>query len=648
MGNILNHNKDIFKYHIDKSEYWDFCLARDAVYGESASDEECLIAYIDTNDMSCILDEGLVSTETHTWEDAVSTGATLSYIGCTGVDNGFISFKKDKISNEEFYELFTNSKYTIEGEDYKLYLYRVNGNNGLYDYSCDIVGLDGDTVAQLQGGFYQGFFETKCDEYKILPTEIEKAWHFGVGLRKEELNVSQNVLNSKYPDNKGIFLYIGTRAENKWFKYYSAVNALEKNETNSYISNEEYMEDYVSDTSANIGDYLTEEPLFIERYSQEYIEDSDEAECSTEEGEYLERLCGTNVSNGGHGEFMFRMPEYLGTYQDNAIWYNRDGDICVYNEKEKDRGHNDTVGGNGCCDDYLTEDYVEKNEEDCLLYTSEEYVSKDKEIDGGETPVNSSGVAFDDISTIEYETDNKFLFFDRTCDGYTVDKYDPANETVIISEPKPVDIGNYYMLFNRTCNGYNIDNINKLIHEKSNEYDVFADLYRNAIAFQIKDDGSIGYKYLIQDCDDEDGNYLIKSEFTSAGIIEVGEWYDIDVKLSIVQDAAEYRNKTMQITIYVNGKVRLISEELPILHLRQLNDDYQKQEGVPYNISLGGGTQGLCDVIYMDYYKLPEYVLPLEKEFAGSFIGYIKYFKFYNCDISYAQILSNYQDMLSS
>ena len=68
---------------------------------------------------------------------------------------------------------------------------------------------------------------------------------------------------------------------------------------------------------------------------------------------------------------------------------------------------------------------------------------------------------------------------------------------------------------------------------------------------------------------------------------------------------------------------------------------YDKQEGVPYNISLGGGTQGLADVVYENYKELPEYVLFLEKEFGGSFTGYLKSFKFYSCNQDFTKILAN-------
>ena len=82
----------------------------------------------------------------------------------------------------------------------------------------------------------------------------------------------------------------------------------------------------------------------------------------------------------------------------------------------------------------------------------------------------------------------------------------------------------------------------------------------------------------------------------------------------------------------------MVSRKLPLLNIRDLKDSYKKQEGVPYTISLGGGTQGLCDVVYPNYMCVPHFKLPLEKEFGGSFIGYIKSMKIYN-NINYFQEL---------
>ena len=99
----------------------------------------------------------------------------------------------------------------------------------------------------------------------------------------------------------------------------------------------------------------------------------------------------------------------------------------------------------------------------------------------------------------------------------------------------------------------------------------------------------------------------------------------------------------MKMMFYVNGKLKYITKDMPPISLKALNELYEKQEGIPYNISLGGGTQGLAETIQPNYMLNPPRVYPLEKNFAGSFIGYIRSFKMYNCFMEHMIIENNYK-----
>ena len=99
----------------------------------------------------------------------------------------------------------------------------------------------------------------------------------------------------------------------------------------------------------------------------------------------------------------------------------------------------------------------------------------------------------------------------------------------------------------------------------------------------------------------------------------------------------------MKLMFYVNGKLKYITKELPRINMKALNEIYDKQEGVPYNISIGGGTQGLAETIQRNYMLNPTRTYPLEQNFAGTFIGYIKSFKIYNCFMEQMIIEHNYK-----
>lgn len=546
MSNILNHNRNIFDFKINKSNYWDFHLCVDINDANTYEDADCLSANIDINNSDCVWFDTLYSKKENVWVDAVNDGLSLNSIGFTGMDNGLITFEKDKITNKEFLDLFLNSRYSIEKGDKRFVLNKVNGNNQLYDYSTDVTYVDGVQVVKLNGGFYQGFF--KSDNYQVLPDDINDGVCFSFTLKKEDFINSKITLNDNHPNNKGFFFYIGTRAENKWWKKYT--------------------------TSFDYKKYLQE---YTDGYSKEYFENE-----PTDEEEYVTEL----------------PPVKDGKYFSNGY----------ISDTKEDR-------------------YFDENSDCCNHYVEEGYIEKDVKIDKDMHLSTAEGYDLYQPNIVEYKTDNKFITYNHGKDGFTV-KDKSEDYEVVLYDIKAPDIENYFLLFHHGCNGYTTKNIQSLIDKESKKYDVLADLYNNALGFRITDDGSIGYRYLVQDC--EKGGYKIEEEYSYPNVVD-NKWCVVDIK--IVPSGQK-----IKFLIYVNAKLILVSKELPKTNLRSLNDLSSKQEGVPYNISIGGGTQGLCDTIDIDYLSTPDSVLPLEQNFAGTFIGYLKSFKVYGCQLNYSVI----------
>jgi hypothetical protein len=580
MSNIIKNYNNPIDFRLSYDEYWDFCPNTDISYDStinSGLQTRCLISYIDINNPDCVWFDKLYSIKDYKWNESINNGVETNYIGYTGVDNGVIEYSKDRISNEKFYQLFTNSKLVIESGDMRLMMKKVYGNNMIYDYSSDVVVKDDITCLKLNGGFYQGFFKLSGFDYHILPDKLDNGICFEFVVNKSEFDKNENnkfpLLNGRYTNNKGIFFYIGTRAENKWWVNYNT-EIEKKKSNNSYFIDGYVNSEYDTDSNDSLND----------GYFKQYI----------------------NL-------------------------YNRDGYFSdTYLSDKEISGCNNTYFSDG----YAKEGYESTDCNICNNYSNDGYYKEDKHIDEKEIIKTSEGYDFTQPNIFEIKTDNKFIFFNRTKDGFNVDTWN-NNDEYVMSDIKIPDEENYFMLFNRTKNGYNVNSIDALLKDKSKKYDVLDDIFKNALSFQIKDNGSIGYKYLVRDCESDTKNYKIETEFSIDGIICNDTWYDIHVKIVPID------NDNMRIYFYVNGKLCLISKKLPIIELRGLNDLRDKQIGVPYNISIGGGTQGLCDVIYLNYRKLPEYVLPLEKEFAGTFIGYVKSFKIYNCILNMTELKEN-------
>lgn len=586
MSNILNHNRNIFQFDINKEDYWDFQLCIDNAYDDFGEGlvERCLSAYIDLSDDECIWFDNIYSKNHFIWQNAVNNGVELNNFGYTSVDNGKTYYEKDRISNKEFFKIYTDTTYHTEKDDFKLVLSKVKGNQQIYDYSNDITFWnDAFQVSKLNGGWYQGFYcANDGKEYKVLPTDLGSGWNLEFVINKEDFVNEKRTMNDVYPENKGIFFYIGTRAENKWWI--------------------KYLTDHDFDWCKKTG------------FADEYVEKTYNDDIHLND-DYFKALVEVYESEGYFGD------DYI-VEQENT------NESAFESDYAKEKPCN-------ICADYVTDGY----------YEEEMVIDEDMKLD------TDTGYDMYQPNIVRKKTDNKFLIFDRTCDGQTADKWDEENTEVILEYIKKPEIGNYFRLFHHGCDGYDVNKVKKVLEKENKRYNVLKDLYRNAFALQIKDDGTIGYKYLVKDCDKEEEDYKIESEFTTNSVINEKEWYTVNVKIQPLKhkdksdDICLSPNSfldTMQIMIYVNGKLVLVSKELPIFNFKLLDDLEEKQEGVPFNISLGGGTQGLAEVVYLNYLKLPEYILPLEKEFGGSFIGWIKSFKFYTCPLNYYEIRQNY------
>ena len=93
-------------------EYWDFILSKDEnglLSKGYETEENELICHIDLSNPKCF--DGIVvkSLPEYVWSEAVVDNVVLNNIGLTGIDNGFISYNKTVISNEEFLNILTKS-----------------------------------------------------------------------------------------------------------------------------------------------------------------------------------------------------------------------------------------------------------------------------------------------------------------------------------------------------------------------------------------------------------------------------------------------------------------------------------------------------------------------------------------------------------
>ncbi len=215
--------------------------------------------------------------------------------------------------------------------------------------------------------------------------------------------------------------------------------------------------------------------------------------------------------------------------------------------------------------------------------------------------------------------------------------------------------------------------------EKSSSYQYYqeknyiSDIVDNIIGFRITNDGSIGYRKLsfsgqcsgstIDCCKTSGGTYVtgytVEESYSLSGMVPTDKWTHVAVRYkadySVPEDELDcpcselnkqYCPRPGELSFFVNGylkhRVRPVIEMVP----RGLDDYPEKQLGVPYTMSLGGGTQGLIETKTFGGTDYKDFELPIQENFAGSFIGGISKFRFYSEPLDVTKLRCNfYYDM---
>lgn len=620
--NILHNSVRAIDAKLYNAKYYDYMLYRGGVRGDDllSMDGKLMADFSSLNLMGGRLYSDV------SWSGAVNEGVELNDIGLTAMDNGFIKFRKDRITNKEFLDLYLRSKFTIESGDTRFFMTPVTGNTLRFEYPMyENVEENGNKYLSFKGGFYQGFYKLEGYKYQTLPNKVNDSLllHFDIRPRSD-YEVKENSLNAIHGENSGIFFYIGTRAENKFWNFCKTDSEKMEPMRTGHTS-------AACDTVALNDNWLTKEPEKPVD-DEPYIQIGDDyLTFDEEEKKEVEEVI-SKTKNCTNHPFVF--PEDYMRYDFHELSMYTFPSNCGKQEDEKPTKE----------EEYADKDYFNTDCAECCLQT---YLNDDEFEISGESInysgyTDSEGFAASSHGYTEITTDNKFILFNRTETGYTVDTWTDGTK-VTFKNRKPLTGVNYFLLFNRTETGYTTETIEKYEEENQEDYNIYKDIRGNAFGLRITEDGKIGYRYGVLDCsEDNSDRYKVIEEYSKAGIIKNDEWNSVNVKFVVLNPSmdakCDNRKRKMKIYFYVNGYLKFISKEVDALSFKALDEEYQKQEGVPYNISLGGGTQGLLETILPNYYAISDYILPLEKDFCGTFYGDIKSFKIYGGNIDYPSI----------
>ena len=616
MGNIKNFNFNKLDLKLSNSDYWDFFLATDEYNNCGGGDGNCEpVVWYDFNNIQTYENSILTSTSIVSlvsWSSAVNTGYTFDTIGLTGIDNGLVTFEKSPsdTTNQALLEALTGSTLVIYPNDKALHMDRVTGSTGNYIYPFDILTDSSGKYTNLCGGFYQGYYKIDGYSYQVLPTRVNQAWAAEFWVKPQDMcgAYTETILNDDNPNNKGFFFYMGTRAENKFW------NVWEGADTGCTVN---------CTRPAGCTDFVSEWCTIPKETDMTFV--------------------------GDHNVLIPLSPPQL----EISVITNQ---FLIYGNANSQ----EYQGTTGSSASFLIDEYnnyiITENYENILLVDSTIFKNLN---DIG--PITGSSCACSGCQSRGNGLGSK-----RVCN------YNGNGIVVVKQKEKLTNKQNPFLVYGRasknntckcnTCSGPGDNLGNETVcsfggfTSPEDELDYKLDVIDNALGFRIKDDGSIGYRLLSHTghcvtSTTGERTYVsgvtVEEGYSVAGVVKPDEWSYIAIRfvMEYKDDCTLKLNRPRKgrLMFYINGKLKYIVEEFDEFIGRRLNEYKDKQIGVPFNMSLGGGSQGLVESQTFDGLDPNDRNLLIETHFAGTFIGGISQFKFNICDLSYDDIQNNYK-----
>jgi hypothetical protein len=544
--NIRNYNFTGIDYRVSFSEYYDFYLNTDgfdSINGyladwdnEDFDNDDWLTStlgaeqfLISSFNFNFFFDQPTTNiTNSEPWGFSVVSGVTATTYGLTALDNGAVDYDpaSDDFAHNTLLDTLTGTTLVINEGDTFMKMKRVTGYTGNYTYPIEQIITTASTSNYAR--FCGGYYKLDGQNYQVLPNRYQKGFTVETWLRKSDSvcsGTTGTTLNDTYPNNKGFFYFIGTRAENKFWNIYSGKTSGCTSGSTDFCMDVKEIDIDIMNVSVNGSGTTLSVPLSPPPVDVKLIEN-----------------------------------QFL-------IYGRSDGQLCQ-NGTSKD-GFGQLRAGNN---------FVRKPFFSRITRTEESFPT------------------------------NPFLIFGRSdgllCGG-------GQSEDGFGQEKAGSYSGNTIEV---------------------TQLDKDTDIIGNALGFRIKDDGSIGYRMLVESGDCKSVEVI--EEYSMSGMVTSDQWQHIIVKWINNDtfngcDLVTGKPRRGRFKFYVNGFLIFTS-----------------QVGVPYNISIGGGTQGLLESMTFDGQDPEDLGLIIEQNFAGTFIGDISVVNLYEEPLNWCQIKELYKERL--
>ena len=472
-----------------------------------------------------------------------------------------------------------------------------------HQYSYGIESVSGQTEGyynNLRGGFYQGFYELYGYPYQVLPERAECGWtvesllKFDVKCVTECIIPGSKTLNDVYKRNKGIYFYMGTRAENKFHNFYSAETHLNTCDQNDYSCSGIPIPIVTTGTTGHCG---TEVQVITSTYDEKI----------------------DSLSNS----FALRLTDE-GRVGYKALYYTGSC-VTTYSDKK-------------VLDCNTNEYYVVK---DCV--TGLTYISGYTIIEKySDVVCGLTGGTF--VETCPWLLISARFQRDYCYEGCDLENKGGVNDLInipIIDTPGYID------------SGLNSTSVS-LVRESPLMPGWQDQGNKVVVTGQYLGPGDVVTGCTTTECCPECVQPNCSGCGPGRGCTTNYTKLTEEIKFSKKWSDERFLRKGT-LTIFVNGRPVLVDPDFEEIIPRRLNTEKQKQVGVPFNISWGGGTQGLIDnqTFSVDTsgntITCPPYVqdpndlgLLIEKNFAGTYIGGISQLRYYIRPLGVDEIFHNF------
>jgi surface protein len=529
------------------------------------------------------------------------TAQTSCDIGLTGTDNGLVTGLTGQTIFFTQGLLDDATKFNRLEFDRRLKLHQVTGFTDLPNIKFsgftkkvlyEIVSKDDPSVGryhELYGGFYQGFYRLFGYDYDIFPERMNKGWTVELLLKPRLTNeytpgTGETTLNEIYPNNSNTFFYFGTRAENKYYHHADG----SPNGITGYTRITENLKELVTcsccnKTITNSRCIYVYPPRSVNgvhdphaNYGCNSCNNNPEVSISCGCGCYEPRCltCGWECK----------------THICDTIIYPTATTVTAVTVT-------DECGNTPC-----TKDCAPCNScDECVDCTSgftsiEDTCEKDPLMDAlsnvisfrlcGDPKNPQIGIRVLRITGDCQTTGSCNTSGITYTTGYTIDNYcsDPIYPYCAERNPNYLDVEHWFQL--------------NVVWERYSWFDDCDLWYRGGL-------GDITNTYYL---DSLAGNTsaIVRPPYTHCGHPDADKITLVNLNDKWLLDK-DYRKGRLK--IYINGKLFWTIEDFEEIIPRALNTDKEKQLGVPFNISWGGGTQGLrdnlifyskpaCDIVY--------------------------------------------------